>query len=140
MNFVQATDIVLGQFKEAWDPTGLPVEWPNEQAPAGTKLADGTEDYASATLQLVDAMQTTLAPTGMRRFTREGICTIQVFARAGERGLERVQELCMTALNAFEGKNVGGVRFVRVSPKDVGLDGAWYQMNVIAVFEFEEVK
>ena len=136
---VEATDTVCAVFKAAWDPTAYDVDWPNVRRP-GPALYDGQEPWARVSVDINDAEQRTMGQTGARRFTRQGNITVQVFVPAGERGLEEARLLCMVALNAFEGISLDGVRFVRVKPKDVGPDGPWYQVNVSADFEFDEVK
>jgi len=137
-NLTEATDTVCAVFKAAW-PSEHKVEWPNAKVltPA---LFDGRDPWARLDVKLDDSQQRTMAEVGSRVFERFGTATVQVFVPAGQRGLDTARALGMVALNAFEGRTVDGVRFVRVKPKDVGPDGHWYQFNVVASFEFDEVK
>jgi hypothetical protein len=134
-------DTICQTLNNLWHETGYKMEWPNVKREDGKPpLFEGEDPWGRLTIQLLDSEQTTLAEPGARRFVRSGLATVQCFVPAGERGLERARALSMVALNAFEGRTVDGVRFVRVSPKDVGPDGHWYQFNVVASFEFDEVK
>lgn len=135
----EADDAICTLLKQAWDPTGHDMDWPNVTR-EGPALFDGDAPWGRLTIKLTDSEQRTLAEQGGRRFTRMGEAVVQVFVPAGERGLERARALGMVALNAFEGISFGGVRFVRVRPKDIGPDGPWYQFNVEVSYEFDEVK
>jgi hypothetical protein len=120
--------------------TGDRVEWPNVDRDGQPQLFKGTEPWCRVTVQFTDGGQRTLAPVGGRRFERRGTVTVQCFVPAGKRGLVGASELSTVARDAYEGTTFGGVTFYRVARKTVGQDGPWYQENVSADFEFEEIK
>lgn len=136
----EATEAICQRFNDAWaDRT--PVEWPNVIPDDGKpKLSHGNVSYASVHIKHEDSDQHTLGEKGNRVFQREGQVIVQVFVPAGKRGLEEADTLAKAASDAFEGETFGGVSYHRVSARTVGLDGPWYQMNVTADYEFDEVR
>lgn len=148
MTPTEAYDAILRPFGKAWreetpalnggeEPA---VDWPNVIR-EGPPLYDGNEPWARVTVRHTEGEQHSLGQKGGRIFERKGVITVQVFVPAGKRGLELAGLLGTVALNAFEGvKTPEGVVFHRVTYKDVGPDGAWYQVNVTAAFEYDHVK
>ena len=66
-----------------------------------------------------------------------GLYTIQLFQPAGA-GIDYTQIRALMA--AFRGvTTASGVIFRNVKPNEVGLDGDFYQTNIIANFEYDEV-
>lgn len=84
--------------------------------------------------------QDTLGGAGRRRFSRAGVVMVQVMAPFGD-GFTLGDALVTVARNAFEGVSTpNGVWFRRVSVKDVGKTGNFYQTNVTANFEYTETR
>lgn len=101
-----------------------------------------TEAWARFTIRHGRDGQRTLGSTGNRRFGRSGIITIQVFTPlvAGG-GLSLAENLAIIARDAYEGVGTPeGVWFRNVRITEVGDEGAWHQDNVIAEFEYDEIK
>jgi hypothetical protein len=134
-NLAMATDTICGQFNSAWADRA-PVEWPNVPVP-DPHFRDGSDPWCAFDLAFEGGENATI---GSRVFSRSGHLVVRIFVPAGERGLERANELAMVALDAFEGKTIDGVSFYNVGMKTVGPDGPWFQVNVRADFEFDEVK
>jgi hypothetical protein len=136
-DLAMATDTICATLDAAWPDDR--IEWPNVIPPDGApKLNSGTDPWCALDLFWDGSGETAI---GNRVFTRTGFITVRVFVPAGERGLEVANDLCKTIVNAFEGKTIDGVSFHNVGPKTVGPDGAgWFQVNVRADFEFDEVK
>jgi hypothetical protein len=134
-NLAMATDSISGLFNTGWNNV-TPVEWPNV-AQAEPHLREGSEPWCAFDLMFHGGANAAISNS---RFTREGRVTVRIFVPAGERGLERANALCMTAINIFEGQTVDGVSFYNVGPRTVGPADGWYQINVSADFEFDEVK
>lgn len=105
------------------------------------KLSEGNAPWARVTVKWASGQGHTLAPVGSRRFDRRGTVTVQVFTPVGKRGLLQSDRLAKVAQDAFEANApASGPWFRNVRPQDVGPDGAWYQVNVVAEFTFDEVK
>lgn len=139
----QARDEILGVFKTAWDADVTsasvqviypdnPDQPPNDNSPFTRLNIIHSPEGNQVTLQ---------NEIGSRRFRRFGICISQVFTVRGD-GLNLSDQLSTIARNAFEGvvTSPGGVIFRNVNAIEVGPSGIWFQVNVIANFEYDEVK
>lgn len=148
LTYEQARDAVLGLFQTqlaneyqsaANDADEPVVFWDNldkgESAPVD-------RPWFRVTVRHTNGEQTTLQEPGSRRFSREGLVTVQIFVPAGARGLTLADRLGKMATDAFEGRQADGVWFRNVRLNEVGNDekGAWYQANVIAEFYYEQTK
>lgn len=104
-------------------------------------LQRGNEPWARVTIKWAPGQGQTLAPVGSRRFDRRGNVTVQIFTPVGKRGLLQSDRLAKVAQDAFEANApAAGPWFRNVRLQDIGPDGAWYQVNVVAEFTFDEVK
>lgn len=142
----EARDAILDRFKAAWDANSAahadgvvpPVEWPDE--PVDPPLSQGSVPWARVLVKHNVSGQTSLGEENGRRFTRRGIVIVQVFTPAGKRGLLTGDRLGKVALDAFEGEESGDVWFRDAVQREIGVDGAWYQTNVTAEFQYDVVK
>jgi len=142
MDILQARNEILAQFRTAWladdDSKNVPVMYPD--LPAQKPPATGA--WARVTIQHVTGAQTSLAgATGSRRFTKTGFIVVQVFTIFGE-GQTLSDQLTQIAQEVFEGVTTspGRVMFRNVRVTEAGQDGQWFQVNVTADFEYDEVK
>lgn len=137
LTITQARDEISTLFKVAWDATGYLVIWDDVGQPAPTDRSP----WARFTIRHYDGAQATLANhSGQRRYRRSGTIFVQLFAPTGE-GLSTLDEMAIVAMRAFEGKSTaGGVWFRDVRLREVGVDGNWQQANVMADFEYDEVR
>ncbi len=79
-------------------------------------------------------------PIGQNLFFRDGLLTVQIFTPMGA-GLHSADTLAKVIADALEGRSTpGGVWFRRVRIKEIGPDGAFFQLNVIGEFEYSEAK
>ena len=77
---------------------------------------------------------------GRRRYNRRGFVAVSIFTPSGT-GLSMSDDIAMIVLNALEGVSTqSGVWFRHARLSEVGASGAWYQMNVLADFNYDEVK
>lgn len=142
MNEVTATDDILTMFREAWNTQAnallgyIPdVEWPG--------VVQNTDHDKSRCWARVEVLHNNSAQTGLgggtnRMFTRYGLILVQVFT---PRDLLLAQQLGIIARNAFEGKtSTNGVWFRNGRMNEVGPSAAWYQVNCIVAFQFDEIK
>ncbi len=146
-NFTTARDEILGLFKAAWDAGTPPinggevveVRWPGVDA-GDPPPAD--KAWARIMVRHGTSRQSTFGPTGGRRFTRPGLITVQVFApNSGGNGLSFAEKLGIIARDAFEGRGTAsGIWFRNARIQEIGPDGAWYQMNVLVEFEYDEMR
>ncbi len=75
-----------------------------------------------------------------QRFRRFGIVTVQIFTVSGG-GQVASDVFVDVALAAFEGQNTGAdkIEFRNARANEVGQDGPWFQVNVIAEFTYDKV-
>lgn len=88
------------------------------------------------TLAEQSAMSDTVA-----RFEKIGTVTIQIFASLElDEPANRAADLAQIAKGAFEGKKTPSqVWFRNVTVNEIGVDDAWYNINVLADFEYDEL-
>ena len=89
----------------------------------------------------MDAEQATLSgPIGRRRFRRFGVLIVQLLVPSG-RGLSGGTDYAKLIQDAYEGvTSPGGVIFRNVRVNEIGQSGSFYQTNVSADFEYDEIK
>lgn len=138
--FAEARDAMAKLFTDAWklaNPT-FPIIYDDLGEP---QIPKTEKPWARLTIRHNRGEQETLAnPLGQRLFSRDGLVTVQIFTPRGE-GLTRAYILAKVAADAFEGQATpNGVWFRSVRLREVGPDGNWYQVNVIADFEYNEAK
>lgn len=145
--FSEARDEVMELFRVAWASSAAYTESGDPAAVAWPGVDTGApapKDQPSARLfvQHASSRQTTLGRTGERRFTRNALITVQVFAPTGPRkGLSDCEALSVIARDAFEGVGTAsGIWFRNVRIVEVGPDAGLYQMNVRAEFQYDELK
>lgn len=111
----------------------------DEQPPDGT---NPPPTWARVTVRHVTSGQAALSDqSGKRRYTRRGLVTIQLFVPFSEGGLASADTIASSLQGAFLGVSTpNGVWFRNVRTNEVGVDGPWFQMNVLADFQYDEVR
>jgi hypothetical protein len=137
--FTEARDLVMLHFTTAWDAQTPPV--PLLLYDDRHRDLPDNAPYARITMRHNVSDQRTLGNTGNRRFRRFGVITVQIFALSNQ-GLATADTFAKVALDAFEGNNTAPteVHFRNVRMNEVGEDGPWFQTNVIADFDYDEIK
>jgi hypothetical protein len=138
----QARDEIHGQFRTAWIAAGYGTSVPviYRDAPGLSPPTSGS--WARVTVQHQEGFQATLGGTdGTSRYRRLGVVTVQIFTDYGEGNVDG-DTLATVAKNAFEGAvtSPGGVIFRNVRTPEIGQSGQWFQTNVLADFEYDEVR
>ena len=120
-----------------WKP--LDVEWPGVDS---GDSRDPDEPWARITVSHIDSAQTTLGGLNNRRFTRQGIVAVQMFSPLVDGGgLTFAEQSAIISRDAFEGVGTAsGIWFRNTRIKEIGPDATWYQINVIAEFQYDELK
>lgn len=135
--YAQARDDIFGQVYGAWTPTGWTMFFPDKEE----SEKPTTEPWARVSLRHSTGSQATLANhDSVRRYRRTGNVFVQVFTPTGE-GLSRNYDLCKIVADALEGQSTPrGVWFRNVRLNEIGPTDAWFQVNVEAEFEYDEIK
>lgn len=135
--FAVANDEILTLFKTAWDAIGHDAIYENVAGDPPTTAAP----WARVTVRHFPGGQASLSDdAGAKRWTRNGLITVQIFVPTGE-GKAEAYALAKVVADAYEGKRTpSNVWFRNVRPNEIGPDGAWFQLNVLAEFTYDEVK
>ncbi len=133
---------ILGLFRTAWLAAGQVdnrVKYDN--VGKSTTPPTGNTPWARVVLRHTASEQATLSGVvGTRRFDRRGILTIQIFVPPGK-GLAEIVDLPKILQDAYEGvRTTNGAWFRDVVVNEVGSDGDFFQTNVVALFEYDEIK
>jgi len=139
-----ARDEILLHFTTKWDAGTPPIPLLLYDDKHRDLPADAP--YARITVSHNVFSQVTLGGkvaqgSGGSRFRRFGVVTVQVFTVSGD-GLTNADVLVDLALDAFEGENTGSdkVEFRNARANEIGQDGPWFQVNVVAEFTYDRVK
>jgi len=139
-----AYDEIMGAVKTAWDAgadtSGVTLLWEGvagERPTAPQTGKPGTvEAWGWAQFRHDDGGLATFGAEGSKRYRREGLLTVQVFAPLTD-GLTKAHKIARIVVEGLEGtRTAGGVVFRRVRPVEVGHDGPWFQLNIYAGVEY----
>lgn len=139
-SYQDAYDEIMDHFTTAWNAQTPPV--PLLLYTGKTGETPNEAPFARITVQHNESNQRSVGGNvGNRRFRRFGIVTVQVFALSGD-GLQEAHRLANIANNAFEGQKTGldRVTFRNCRINEIGEDGPWFQVNVVADFDWDAVK
>jgi hypothetical protein len=146
--YIAAVDQVQSLLKTAWDAnaataigTAYVPELRWEMTDSAEEPSNTERPWARCTIRHSTADQRTFGEPGGRRFRQFGIVMIQLFApwRSG-RGSNLTQLLAQIVKDAYEGAATQDVTFRSVRFNEVGRSGPWYQINVIADLEWDELR
>jgi len=132
----QARDEIVALFKAAWDADedscDVPVIWTGVRG----EIPD-SGSWVRVTVNFDDEGPASISKV---HFKTTGTVIIQIFTPHDD-GNVQADILQHIAKKAFRGKTTspGAVWFRRVRPTAVGQDGQWFQTNVLADFEYEEI-
>lgn len=149
MTPAQARDEMFALLRVAWGAGAaavvggayIPVMIWQGQEPS--KAPDQGKAYGRATVLHASGSQRSLADeTGAKRWDRRGVVMVQCFGPlSGGKGLTIADGLANIALNAYEGKSSpGGAWFRNCRLNEVGASDGLFQINVVAEFQYDEVK
>ncbi len=138
LSFTDARDEILTLFKTAWDAsafTAAPVLYWDVASDDDLPDPRTTELWSRITVRHEAGRNDSI---GNSIFQREGTVTIQIFTRIGE-GLANADLASKVAVDAYQGQSTpGGCWFRNVRMNEIGSDGAWFQVNILADFEYVE--
>lgn len=145
LDFETASDAVLGLLASAFRAEAEAVlgyeprvEWPDQKR---VDPATGEEAWARVAIRHVDARQTSLGEAGGRKFSRDGLVSVQLFVPKSQRGFTLLQKLGKVVVDALEGRHAGGVWVRQAVFREGGqADSHWQQANVAATFTYDVTK
>jgi hypothetical protein len=88
------------------------------------------------------ARQVTFGSPGGRRFRNFGFVNVEIYSVAGLDGLTTGDARSQVAKDAFEGVSTAAdeIEFRNVRIVEIGADGPWDRVDVIADFEYDTIK
>jgi hypothetical protein len=137
-----AITAILSLFATAWTGAGQSASRVKYDNVGKSSLPpDGNLPWARVVLRHTSSDQASLSgEVGTRRFQRNGLLTIQIFVPPGK-GLAESVDIPKIIQDAYEGvRTTDGVWFKNVTLNEIGPDGDFYQHNVVAAFEYDEIK
>lgn len=146
-DYETATREICRQFQMAWDAgadsNGIAVHWPNvrKDIPTARNTPDNaTDSWARVTIQHDASRQTTVGhAAGSRRFRQRGLITVEIRVPTG-RGHSLANKLLKIAADAYRGQTTdNGVSFFNITPREIGNEGPWYRVDLLARFQYDEV-
>ena len=139
-NIAQARDEILTTFRNAWEAEAISASIPvlywdiaQDVPTSGSWVRVTVRHFAGNKSSLSNE-------AGSRRFTHTGTVFVQIFT-THEDGMVLADDLAIIAMRAFEGEvtSPGRVIFRQVRLNEVGQDGQWFQTNVLADFEYDNI-
>lgn len=137
----EARNEMMDHFTTAWNAQTPPVPlllYADKKKP----VPETAIPWARIAVTHVDRDRVTIGgETGGTRFRAIGLITVEVYSVYGT-GLTNNDDFVNVVIDAFEGQNTGldRVTFRNVRNEEIGVDGPWFQTNVIAEFEYDIVK
>ncbi len=145
----QAREAIIGRFIANYVPVAFAdvaaenrealYSFDNEQAEAGQAVAPPGASWCRVTIQETQSGQETLGPVGARRYRRNGVVRMSLYCPA-DRGTLKNDSMVKPFRDAFEGVSFSGLYFTDCQVSDLGVEGAAWRVDALAVFWFEERK
>lgn len=132
----QARNEMLAVFKAAWDSTGFAAVYQDVKSSVPAQVSNLNVPWARIVVKHFDGGQTGFGATVEKRFTNTGVIWVQIFSPVGD-GLTKAYELSQLVLVAFCQAR-GSVWFRNMRMKEVGVSGAFEQINVLADFNYDD--
>lgn len=134
MNISEARNAMFGVFKAYWDTTTYPAVYDDVPAPQTP-----TPAWARATIRHALRRQSSLTGAfDTIKYESKGIVTVEVYAPLGD-GAKLAYALAENVVHAYEDAHLD-VWFRNVRAVEIGSDGAFYQVNAIAEFNYDTVR
>jgi hypothetical protein len=129
-----AVDEMLTIVKTAWDAntSGAPLYYDNQDAERPRVPAT----FGRAVVRHFDGTQISLGDRSMKR--RYGAIFVQVFVPQGS-GQAEIRNLSDELMFALEDARPSTVRLTDVQINELGADGTYFQVNVVANFSYDRV-
>ena len=129
-----AVDEMLTLVKTTWDAHsgGAPLYYDNQDA----DRPDNPATFGRASVRHFSGGQISLGQQSLKR--RSGALFVQVFVPQGS-GQYEIRNLSDQLMFALEEANTSLVRLRNVQINELGSDGTYFQVNVVADFSYDRV-
>lgn len=140
MRYDEAEDEIYGVFYSAIEGTALEnnCALPNR---GRTQSKGSKKPWVYASVNFVSGEQAAFETGGVKLYNRSGLFMARVHAPASKDGSTVALELATVISNAFEAVTANNVVwYSNVRLNNIGVDGGYYVVNVLADFFFQQVK
>lgn len=132
MSFKNAEAAVRAYFNTKW-AGATPIAWPDDHF-----NPPNNDTWVRFSMKNNVGFQASIGSPGNNKFRRQGIITIQIFQKAGQRSIDAREKADLAASIFISPNKLAGFTFRNVNARDIGPDGAkWYQWNVTAEYEYD---
>ncbi len=115
------------------------VRW---QGVGSNEPPEGDKRWLRVTMNHTDGRQASLAgATAVKRWNPAGLVMVQCFARLAKGSIKEAIKMATAVQNALQGKATPNcVWFRNAQINEVGPDKFWYQVNMTAIFDYDEAR
>ncbi|ARB06113.1 tail terminator [Dinoroseobacter phage vB_DshS-R5C] len=133
MTYAVAHAAIRQRFEAQWGAT-TDVQWPS------TKYTPGEDPWVRLQIAPANALWASFGDPGNNVERNLGQVTVQIFVQSGEgEGLAMEYADQVRAVFRNWRDAVSGVRFLEPPyARQIGFDGKWFQVNVVAPFQFDD--
>jgi hypothetical protein len=146
----QAWDEVVALIRVPWeantpsvtaDGEAVTLGYPGSEydRPSAGQDARDAQPWAWLSMTHVTGGQRTFGPAGQKRHANGGFVVLEIYA-PGRDGLTLAHRLAKIGQNALKnGRTPNGLTTTQVRLNEIGEDGPWYHINVLADFDYDVV-
>lgn len=134
---------IVGVFFTAWSAVANSARAKFESVGNELTPPPGDDPWAAIVVRHATGNQRTLTGAfGTQRYGREGVVTVSIFQRQGTGTFrDSGTDIVSSIRDAFEGTTTAqGVIFTNVRINEVGPSGLFYQTNVLADFDYDQIR
>lgn len=137
----ESYEAILTQFESVWDVLHPPVSSDPDYAPYAydNEIFESVERWVRLSVRHTVSRQTTMGSAPNRRFEREGVVFVQVFALPNV-GRGALADLAADVRTALEGQRLSGLVLHAGSTQEVSTDGVWAMLVVSIPFRYSETR
>lgn len=144
----EARNAIMAHLVDQWNAADttkhIPIEFENTKQGRQKGFDANTshpKPWARVTTRHATGQQTSLSDeTAKKRYRFTGVLAIQIFTPSGDGG-KLSDEIADVVMTFFQGKSTSNqVWFRNVRLNEVGASGPWFQANIIADFQYDQVK
>lgn len=136
MTIEQARAAVYGAFQSDWDAADAVATYEGEKFEPPEPPDD---PWIRVSMQFAAANQRTIGPVGLRRIRRAGTIFVQIFVPR-DAGMKEADRLADLVKEIVEAETIGEVHCYASTPRVVGTDESWLQVNVATPFDVDDVR
>jgi len=139
----EARDGIHALFKAAFDAASFSPTPQLRYMGLQEETPDGDIAWLRISVRHNESVQAAMGGSTSRRFRRYGLVIVEIRTpMADNDGLTQNDNIANVMRDTFEGATAadGAIWFRNARVREIGVDGAWFQTNVLADFMYDEVR